>query len=215
MNVFEDIDLFLPQYLSDTSKTRLKEELKSFPADGTKGSVYTTMLRDADYLLQGDGISKALYLSFPDTTIRSVNVIILSNTCDISLHNQRINPCRIMYASIVNLEKYQDALLKHFDKERVMRHINDIKQQFVTQAMYLPKGMKLQYEGVVFFDRAISIPLNEETTTKMLGNRLFTLSDFGFYLFLLKISYHFTRIKERIDRNEGKDMDQDRRDGKA
>ena len=32
-------------------------------------------------------------------------------------------------------------------------------------------------------------------------NRLFTLSDYGFYVFLFKISIHLTRIRENIQRN--------------
>jgi hypothetical protein len=35
---------------------------------------------------------------------------------------------------------------------------------------------------------------------------LFTLSNFGFYLYLLKLSIHFTRIQEKIDRSTGEDL---------
>jgi len=36
---------------------------------------------------------------------------------------------------------------------------------------------------------------------ELLRNRLFTLSDYGFYLFLFKLSLHLTRIREGVSRN--------------
>lgn len=57
-----------------------------------------------------------------------------------------------------------------------------------------------------FFDRAISLPLTEDIVKNMCGNKLFTLSNFGLYLFLFKLSVHFTRIQERIDRTTGEDL---------
>mgnify|MGYP006347031977 CR=1 FL=1 len=72
--------------------------------------------------------------------------------------------------------------------------------------MYLPEdttGIGIDFDGIIFFDRVISIPLSNQRTEEFVQNRIFTLSNFGFYLFLLKISYHFTRVKERIDRNNG------------
>ena len=31
-------------------------------------------------------------------------------------------------------------------------------------------------------------------------NRIFTLSDYGAYLFLLKLSIHFTRVQDKVER---------------
>lgn len=60
---------------------------------------------------------------------------------------------------------------------------------------------KLGGEAVALLDRvnncdAQSLNLNELTRT-----RLFTLGDYGFYLFLLKISIHLTRIREGVARS--------------
>ena len=62
----EDIKKYLPQYLSDAEMGRLKKELEQFPTDGTKDTIYTNALADADYLLQGDCIGDMDYLAFPD-----------------------------------------------------------------------------------------------------------------------------------------------------
>ncbi len=202
----EEIKKYLPQYLSDTSLQQLKEELTKFPTDGTKDTVYTCALSGANYLLQGDGIAEMSYLDFPNNKIAHVNAILLSNTCDMSTDNKRMNPCRIMYAPILNFAKYEEKLRKDFPTERANNHLKDIKAQQISQILYLPKGGKLQYDGIVFFDRAISIPLSEEAVKRMCNNKLFTLSNFGLYLFLFKMSFHFTRIQERIDRITGEDL---------
>lgn len=206
IDLSEEIKKYLPQYLSDTELGHLKDELARFPVDGTKDTVYTTALSGADFLLQGDGVSGMLYLNFPDMEKGYVNAILLSNTCDMSTDNKRMNPCRIMYAPILNFEKYAQRLLKFFPEHRVKNHLKDVKAQLISQILYLPKGGKIDYDGIVFFDRAISIPLTEETVRAMCGNKLFTLSNFGLYLLLFKMSVHFTRIQERIDRTTGDDL---------
>ena len=80
MNFVDDITLYLPQYLSGEEKDVLKKELKNFPTDGTKDTVYTSTLNDANYLLQGDGINKMPYLSYPYTIQKDIPAILLSNT---------------------------------------------------------------------------------------------------------------------------------------
>ena len=207
-NLDEEIKKYLPQYLSEIELNNLRKELENFPTDGTKDTVYTIALANADYLLQGDGVANLDYINFPDVVIKPIDVILLSNTCDMSIENKRMNPCRIMYAPILKFDIYARKLRESFPSQRVDNHLRDIKAQQISQAMFLPKGGKMDYDGIVFFDRAISIPLSEETMQSMCDNKLFTLSNFGLYLLLLKLSIHFTRIQERIDRTTGEVLGQ-------
>ena len=207
-NLDEEIKKYLPQYLSEIELNNLRKELENFPTDGTKDTVYTIALANADYLLQGDGVANLDYINFPDVVIKPIDVILLSNTCDMSIENKRMNPCRIMYAPILKFDIYARKLRESFPSQRVDNHLRDIKAQQISQAMFLPKGGKMDYDGIVFFDRAISIPLSEETMQSMCDNKLFTLSNFGLYLLLIKLSIHFTRIQERIDRTTGEDLGQ-------
>ena len=207
-NLDKEIKKYLPQYLSEIELNNLRKELENFPTDGTKDTVYTIALANADYLLQGDGVANLDYINFPDVVIKPIDVILLSNTCDMSIENKRMNPCRIMYAPILKFDIYARKLRESFPSQRVDNHLRDIKAQQISQAMFLPKGGKMDYDGIVFFDRAISIPLSEETMQSMCDNKLFTLSNFGLYLLLLKLSIHFTRIQERIDRTTGEDLGQ-------
>lgn len=206
MELVDDIKLYLPQYLSSEGQNVLKEELAKFPFDGTKDTIYTCALDGADYLLQGDGIAEMPYLMFPDDRKGKVPALLLSNTCDMSVDNKRMYPSRIMYAPIISLEKFESKLRTKYPDERVDALVNAIKKQHISQILYLPKGCNLSYEAIVFFDRAISVPISSELVKEMCQGKLFTLSNFGFYLFLLKISIHFTRVQERIDRATGKDL---------
>lgn len=200
MDLVEDIKIYLPQYLSEESLISLKRELKRFGKGYDFGAYFTSKLKDKPYLFQGD-VTIAPYCSLPDTTIRDIPVLLLSNTCDMDISNQRMNACRIMYAPILKIDRYIESLRKRdIPEDSISNHIRDIKEQTVSQVLYLPSSSILEYDGVVFFDRAISIPLTEDTVERFVRDRKIVLSNYGFYLLLLKLSYHFTRIQEKVDR---------------
>jgi hypothetical protein len=201
----EEIKKYLPQYLTADSSKKLFEQLSRFPTDGTKDVVYTSALKADKHLFQGDGVKDAFYVDLPNLKEGRVPAILLSNTCDMNMENQRINPCRIMYAPLMNFDKYAAAIRTKYP-EKAENHLKELKAQHITQALFLPKGEGLDNDSILFFDRTISLPLSQALVDKMVSNRLFTLSDFGFYLFLLKTSMHFTRIQEKVDRNKGLDM---------
>lgn len=124
MNLDEDIKRYLPQYLSDTDLGQLKEELAKFTEYGTKDTIYTIALNGANYFLQGDGISKMPYLNFPNTDVHPIDAILLSNTCDMSTENKRLNDCRIMYAPIIRYDKYVAMLEKSsITASRLVNHL--------------------------------------------------------------------------------------------
>ena len=55
-------------------------------------------------------------------------------------------------------------------------------------------------DSIVFFDRVCNFPNNKIPRENLKEQRLFTLSDYGSYLFLLKLSIHFTRIQDKVER---------------
>lgn len=204
----DEIKLYLPQYLSEDKLTELRKELRRFGSGNDSWKYFTDRLKSEPTLFQGDG-TVAVVCSLPDTRIQDAPVLLLSNTCDMALENPRLNPSRIMYAPILNLEKYIERLYASgVDEERINNHITDIKNQQISQIFYLPTSV-LGSEGnavsghdsIVFFDRTMSIALTPKNVEDMLSSRLFTLSNYGFYLLLLKLSYHFTRIQEKVDRS--------------
>lgn len=195
----EDIQIYLPKYLSAESSKELFEGLKDFP-ENIDSRLYTTYLND-EIIYQGDGLRNMLAVNLPDVNLKSVNGMVLSNTCDIEQSNKRPFPSQIIYSPIINLERYKAGLLSTIgSEERVNNHILEIRKQKITQIFFLPSFGDTLDESIIFLDRIFNIS-NDYIDRPTLGKiRIFSLSDYGNYLFLLKLSIHFTRIQDRVDR---------------
>lgn len=201
MDLLEDLNLYLPKYLSADNLVELKKQLRAWGEGHDPGEFFTTKLKKEPFLFQGDG-TNALIGNFPDPKIQEGKVLLLSNTCDMDPANIRLNPSRIMYAPILNLDKYIESLTKkEISDEKIHNHIQDLKSQTISQIFYLPTYHLWGHDSIVLFDRAISIHLSSDHVRNMVDARHFTLSNFGFYLLVLKLSYHFSRIQEKVDRD--------------
>lgn len=200
----EDVKLYLPKFLSSDSKQELFSNLKDFP-DSLDERVYTSYLRKEKVIFQGDGIRGFLVVRLPGADVKEAPCIVLSNTCDIDQSNLRNFPSQIIYSPIIELDRYIDSVLKKTDKspEQLERHLQDIKKQRITQIFYLPSYGEVINESIVFLDRICHIDNNYIRREDLERIRLFTLSDFGFYLFLFKLSLHFTRIQDKVERKSG------------
>ena len=201
----EEIKKYLPQYLSAVSQEELFEELKDFPGNIDQ-RFYSNRLIDHDLIYQGDGIDGLMVSNFPSNEIGYLPAIVISNTCDINPNNPRYFPSRITYAPIFQIEKYKQMLIQEFVEtdryniESINEHVQAIRKQLVTQILFLPKGSKIDNDSIVFLDRLNNYPAEELSIEEIKQKRLFVLSNYGFYLFLIKISIHFTRIREGVDR---------------
>ncbi len=197
----EDFKVYLPKFLSAESDKELFEGLKEFPTN-IDSRIYTNYLEESDLIYQGDAINDMLVINLPDPTIKPTTSIILSNTCDLDLQNKRNFPSQIVYAPIINLDKYRAKLYEKSEKSRdqIDSHINAIKKQEITQIFYLPRIDGRLEESIVFFDRVCNFPNKLVDRGKIKDKRVFTLSDYGVYLFLLKLSIHFTRIQDQVER---------------
>lgn len=201
MNI-DEIKIYLPKFLSAESDRELFKGLKDFP-ENIDERLYTTYLHDNKIIYQGDGLNNLLVVNLPKTEIKPVPSIILSNTCDIDLQNERNFPSQIVYAPIFSLEKYKQTLLNNSKKTegQITDHINAIKKQEITQIFYLPKFERKLEDSIVFLDRVNNMPNNLIERENIVSQRIFTLSNYGAYLFLLKLSIHFTRIQDKVDRS--------------
>ncbi|MDP3914275.1 MAG: hypothetical protein Q8R96_11125 [Bacteroidota bacterium] len=195
----DDIQIYLPKYLSSESSKELFEGLKDFP-DNLDSRLYTTYLKD-EIIYQGDGLRKMLAVNLPDVNLKSVDGMVLSNTCDIEQSNKRPFPSQIVYSPIINLERYQAGLVSTIgSEERIDNHILEIRKQKITQIFFLPSFGDVLDESIIFLDRVFNIANDYIDRPTMSKTRIFSLSDYGNYLFLLKLSIHFTRIQDRVDR---------------
>ena len=55
-------------------------------------------------------------------------------------------------------------------------------------------------ESIVFLDRILHVSQKYVDRETIGTRRLFSLSDYGFYLFVFKMSMHLSRIREGVNR---------------
>ena len=196
----EDIEIYLPKFLSADSKKALFEGLRQFP-DNIDSRFYTNRLRNDPIVYQGDGIRNLPFLIIPELEAQPINVTIISNSCDTDPSNIRLFRSKVVYAPILKLESYRNMLLREgVLAPEVNNHIEAIRRQEITQTFFLPAQGQLEQDSFVLLDRLISCD-NDFIDRKVLHqSRLFSLSDYGHYLFLVKISIHFCRLHEGVDR---------------
>jgi hypothetical protein len=198
----EELRQFLPTYLSQGSQTAFLDEIKHFLKSQAK-PFYSSALADKTILFQGDGINGLLIIHLPDSTIKPGRALLLSNTCDVDPSNKRLFDVSLTYAPILSLPRYLSALRQRFPDARVTTHEGDIREQLITQIFFLPREGRLQEDSIVFLDRIVSASSATVDRAKVPENRVFTLSDFGAWLLSLKLSIHFCRIRDKVDRNAG------------
>ena len=199
--MLSDIEIYLPKYLSPAEQTKLFEELKQFPAN-IHNRLYSSQ-RDPDAIIfQGDGLENLPIISLPSTDVLYAMVMVLSNTCDIAPNNNRMYTPSIIYCPLIRLGAYRDSLLEAYPEEanRVDDHIDSLKRQECSSMFYLPPGLRLEEERIALFDQVVHHRTDALNFDGLVNNRLFTLSEYGFYLFLFKLSVHFTRLREGVVR---------------
>lgn len=195
----EQIKAHIPYYLTSDDSAALVAELKAV-LSGSIPNFYLSGSRAAEHeanILQGDGWPGFELFLFDSGTRIPVRGIVLSNSCDVDANNKRDVPSRIVFAPIIKLAAYK-ALLDSsgIDRDRVESKIDAIKSQKATSIFYLPSGGPIAEEYLVRLDDVHSMPVSAFKTQ----GKLFSLSMVGFYLFLLKLSIHFCRFQEKVDR---------------
>lgn len=194
----DDIKKYLPKYLSKESYKELIDGLKNFP-DNIDSRFYTHYL-DSDVVYQGDGLYGCPTINFLTMKRKDVHSIVMSNTCDIDIANKRMFGSQIVYSPIIELDKYESILLQTISKDKVDTHIDSVKRQELTQILYLPSNGGTLKESIVFLDRIFNVDNSFVNRDNLNDIRTFSLSDYGSYVFLLKLSIHFTRIQDKVDR---------------
>jgi hypothetical protein len=203
LSLIDDVKIYLPKYLSDEQQENLYEELKAFPQN-IDNRFYTQFLKDEKVLFQGDAFMEVPFPNFQDKSFKSVKGFLLSNTCDSNLGNRRMFDPFITFAPLFSLRKYEKNLLGQFKSEKVQSHIEAIRDQKITSFFFLPKS-NLYEEMFVRFDCAFSVQASKDFEDRLLDGRMFTLSNYAFYLLLVKLGIHLSRVQEKIDRDQKPD----------
>jgi hypothetical protein len=194
------IRLQIPYYLaSDPKQKAFLNELEALSAGASKGYItpphYDEFIKD---LLQGDGWAGLHLYSFNDGNVRAVRGLILSNSCDVASENQRSLPMKTIFVPIVRLAAIQERLKRAgLSSEQIDAKTSAIRSQSVTNIFYLPAEAPLEEEYLALLDDTHSIP---SSLLPKVTEKLFTMTMAGFYVFLFKLSIHFCRLHEKVDR---------------
>lgn len=188
----------IPAYLTQDQKVVLATALKQW-----QRSFEYYFSKPEPGVLQGDAWTKVSIRKFDTGERAEVDAIVLSNTCDIDPDNKRHLPIRAIVAPLIPLENYMQALEREgVDAPSISQQIDAIRKQSSTNLFYLPVGSKLTRECIVRFDDVYSLPTKHLGDESLGSQRLLSLSMIGFYLFVFKLSVHFCRMHENVNRFE-------------
>lgn len=197
----ESLQKQIPYYLTAQDRRALVDELAKI-SKGGKADYFLSPYHDtfkAD-MLQGDGWRGFQLFLFETGEKRSVQGLVMSNSCDVEPGNVRDVPARVMFAPLVRLSDYEALLRKSgIDAQKVDQKLGEIRAQKTTNMFFLPAGGPLGEDHVVRLDDAHSMPVAAHVA--MPGReKLFTLTNTGFYMLVLKLSVHFCRLHEKVNR---------------
>ncbi|MDZ4758628.1 MAG: hypothetical protein SGJ10_10915 [Bacteroidota bacterium] len=208
----ENFDLILPKYLVNHDKARLQDALKKFIPDGgnKRGEIdYTNFYKNSSQtvFLQSDLIKEIRYANWNNENSiyekEYINAIIISNSCDISFQNEHsYNIKQCLFAPLIDFNEYLNTLkAKGHDAEKISAASQTIKSQLVSNILYLPNNENDNKEYIVLFDNIFWFPTIELNSyiEQMEENKISSLGLFGYYLFILKLSYHLCRLPDEYD----------------
>lgn len=191
----------IPYYLAAEDQRVLVRELKAIALGGNAGYVLSPLNNEfRDQMLQGDGWRGFQLFVFETAERRSVRGLLLSNSCDVDPANARDLPARLIFAPLIKLAALQAGLEgMGLAGDRLAQKIASIRTQKTTNVFFLPAGGPLEEDHVVRLDDVHSMPVASHVAG-LDREKLFTLSNTGFYMLVLKLSIHLCRLQENVNR---------------
>ncbi len=206
----QEFNELLPPYLHATAKGRIRDAISQFSQEGTIDYNGFYLTQSTDFLMQADMISSVKGLLWDEdsgeVTTGYNPAMLISNTCDVTADNVRnINQKDALFAPITPLNEYIDDCEKEdFTKSQIDSFLNVLRKQEFTNLFYLPPNPKNGKEYFVRLDRIYWLPLAQlrETVKNLEKSRFLSLSQWAWYLFIVKLSLHTCRAPEEIERPE-------------
>lgn len=192
----EGLERALPHYLSAERREGVKKALAEFPE-------IKFFYLDAYHneILQGDCWSHLTLFNFADGSRKKVRGMLISNSCDMDASNRSIMAPQVTFCPILSLAE----LVVRWERagiaaQKISDTVAAIKRQDVSNFIYLPVGASINVDSVAYLDDVHTMPHTVFAKEKA-KSKLATLSDAGFYLFVFKLSIHFCRMQEGVDRS--------------
>lgn len=191
----ENIRDQIPYYLTREAGEGILKELENY---SNKTQLF--LHRETDGILQGDSWRGFKLFDFTTSELRKVRAIVISNSCDIDPDNKRDIPAKITFVPLIKMSKLEQLFRSSsFNATTTEQKLRSIREQKNSSFFFIPNQGNLDDEYVAWLSDVHSMPMSSflENTAK---EKLFTLNMTGFYLFLFKLSIHFCRFHENVDR---------------
>lgn len=105
----------------------------------------------------------------------------------------------MLFSPLIRIATFSERLqASGKSSEQVDNVLRNIRKQRVTSIFHLPEHQGVWPESIVLLDNIHSHPLREFLNGEKTS--LFTLNQYAFYLFLMKLSIHFARFNEGVQR---------------
>ena len=202
-------DKLLPPYLTDVDKGRIKAGLDQF-LKGQDEIDYDGFYsyQNHNVLMQSDLVHSIISIDWDELGQRFktgyIPGILVSNSCDVNLENKRsINNKEALFAPITPLRDYiESAREDKYSEDQIISFYDRLKKQDHTNLFYLPPNHINGREYIVRLDKIWWVPQTEliKIFEDINNSRFLSLSDWGYYLFLTKLSLHTCRVPEELER---------------
>lgn len=148
----------------------------------------------AEERLQGDVYSKMPFVILKsDGTFKSKDLMcmVLNNTCD--LQPNRSEHCN--FAAVAKYADFKSHMIAAKGEERATGFLKSIEANKVDRIFYSKDCPEIQGGVVVLLDSIATIPSALYDAALNSGLRHSSLSQFGFYQFLVKLTHFFARVE--------------------
>jgi len=181
INDFIDFVHELFPSISPYAKDKVKDALKQFSVSGKKMNCF--MFKSFEDLCQGDIIETLPFTKYDEegnTLIYKTKGILLSNSCDAE------NDSTVVFAPLIPISEISlDA-----------NKINNITKNLNFRLLYFPDPKLADF----VVDLSLLNSYNKNLIVNSINNgklnKVVSLSQFGYYLFLCKLTVHFLRPED-------------------
>ncbi|MGD9745027.1 MAG: hypothetical protein AB7I98_00010 [Verrucomicrobiales bacterium] len=145
--------------------------------------------------LQGDLFHDVPFVrikSENDHTLKLQVAVVLNNTCDLQTGRSDF----INFALAADFSKFKRAIESRENPEKARGFLDSVKKNVVNEIFFIPPCPVCESGLIVFLNQVTTIPAALYDTNISQKKRFASLSQHGFYLFLIRLTNFFARIEK-------------------
>jgi len=200
-SIFEGVGTHLASFVREIGKEHIAKALEQFPS---KMPFYTTIDDPDPY--QGDVWKEVnCHVVFrQQMSVKPRQILLLSNTCDMTPSNSARLPPMVTYVPLLTLEAMANLLREEkISEPQITNWAQAVRNQEITNLFHLPSFNPERDECVAWLSAAQSIELRSIQDLDASRNRASSLHPAAHWLLLVKLSIHWCRAENADRMNAG------------